>query len=126
MSDGTKTVMPVDEIFYKCCVDGFPIPDHIKETYSNHIYETLVVHVRIQQRNNRKKFTTIQGLPDRINFNRIMRACRTLLRCGGAVVNNREYGQVIQLQGSYADEVRDFLVRIGLCRVDNVHIHGES
>ena len=38
-----------------------------------------LVHIRIQQRNNRKTLTTIQGLSSEYDLKKIVRACKKVL-----------------------------------------------
>ena len=57
------------------------------------------VHVRVQQRNGRKCITTVAGLADDLDIKRICKAFKKNFSCNGAVQNDLEVGEVIQLSG---------------------------
>eukprot|EP01130_Rhizamoeba_saxonica_P004391 TRINITY_DN1798_c0_g1_i1.p1 TRINITY_DN1798_c0_g1~~TRINITY_DN1798_c0_g1_i1.p1 ORF type:complete len:129 (-),score=22.90 TRINITY_DN1798_c0_g1_i1:55-405(-) len=82
------------------------------------------VHIRVQQRNARKKLTTCEGLDQRINFRRVLRALRKNFACNGNIVDHIELGKVIQLQGDKRNDVEEFLTRSGLCTNEEIKIHG--
>lgn len=44
--------------------------------------------------------------------------------CNGTVVENPEYGEVIQLQGDQRDNIRTFLQAIKLAKPEQLHVHG--
>mmetsp|Transcript_42356 Transcript_42356/g.64998 ORF Transcript_42356/g.64998 Transcript_42356/m.64998 type:complete len:107 (+) Transcript_42356:29-349(+) len=56
-----------------------------------------MVHIQFQQRTTRKGMTIIQGLPDDLDFKKIVRHMKKVWNCNGTVINNQEWGQVIQL-----------------------------
>ena len=67
---------------------------------------------------------TVQGLDDDLDLKKICKALRKNLQCNGALVKDKEYGEVIQLQGDHRQKVRDFLVDQEICQKDQVVIHG--
>jgi len=83
-----------------------------------------LVHIRIQQRNNRKTLTTIQGLSADYDLKKIVRACKKEFACNGTVVEHPEYGEVLQLQGDQRTKICDWLVSIGLAKQDQIKVHG--
>ena len=82
------------------------------------------VHLRVQQRNRRKCILTITGLDDDLDLKKICKALRKNLQCNGAVVKDKEFGEIIQLQGDHRQTVRDFLVDQEIVTNDQVIIHG--
>jgi len=82
------------------------------------------VHIRTQQRTARKKLTTCEGLPQNINFNKILRALRKNFNCNGNMVEHTELGKVIQLQGDHRDSLVRFLTETGICQPDHIKVHG--
>lgn len=44
--------------------------------------------------------------------------------CNGTVVENPEYGEVIQLQGDQRQNISDFLKQLKLAKPDQIHMHG--
>ena len=82
------------------------------------------VHIRVQQRNRRKCVLTIQGLDDDLDLKKICKAMRKNLQCNGAIVKDKEFGDVIQLQGDHRAKVGDFLCDQEIIRKEQLIIHG--
>lgn len=82
------------------------------------------VHIRIQQRNGRKSITTVQGLDDDLDLKRICKAFKKMFSCNGAVVVDKEVGEVIQLQGDQRVNVKNFLVEQEICEESRIQVHG--
>ena len=82
------------------------------------------VHIRVQQRNRRKCILTIQGLDDDLDLKKICKALRKNLQCNGAVVKDKEYGDIIQLQGDHRSVVQEFLVDQEIITKDQLVVHG--
>ena len=82
------------------------------------------IHIRIQQRNGRKTLTTVQGLPQELDFKRIIRAFKKSFACNGTLVEDEELGRVIQLQGDQRQKIAAFLIDEGICSKNSVKIHG--
>merc|ERR1712088_274673 len=83
-----------------------------------------LVHIRIQQRNNRKTLTTIQGLSSEYDLKKIVRACKKEFACNGTVVEHPEYGEVLQMQGDQRTKICGWLTKIGLVKQDQLKVHG--
>lgn len=120
-----KIKMDSESIYLLCLSRGYKLPTHIKEAFENWMCETLVVHVRVMQRTNRKKTTICQGLPKYINFQKVLKAMHKNFNCGGTITDSKEYGKVIQLQGNHALNIKSLLLDAQLCRESNIHIHGD-
>ena len=84
------------------------------------------VHLRIQQRNRRKCVLTVQGLDDDLDLKKICKALRKNLQCNGAIVKDKEFGDVIQLQGDHRVKVGAFLVDQEIIQKDQLVIHGAN
>ena len=82
------------------------------------------VHLRIQARNRRKCVLTVQGLDDDLDLKKICKYLRKNLQCNGAIVKDKTFGEVIQLQGDHRQAVRDFLVDMQICQAGQVIVHG--
>jgi translation initiation factor 1 len=82
------------------------------------------VHVRVQQRNGRKSWTTVQGLKKEFNYNKILKDFKKEFCCNGSIIKDPELGQVIQLQGDQRKNVATFLVMAGVVRKDLIKMHG--
>ncbi|KAL6999290.1 hypothetical protein U1Q18_000452, partial [Sarracenia purpurea var. burkii] len=74
------------------------------------------VHIRVQQRNGRKSLTTVQGLKKEFSYEKILKDLKKEFCCNGTVVQDKELGKVIQLQGDQRKNVSNFLVQVNLFR----------
>lgn len=88
------------------------------------IHSLEKVHIRIQQRNGRKSITTIQGLEDDLDLDKILRSFKKNFKCNGAITHHAEYGDVIQLQGDQRNSCKDFMVDHEIIKKEQVQIHG--
>ena len=83
------------------------------------------VHLRVVQRNGRKRVTIIEGLEDDLDLKRIAQALQKAFKCGGHVVDDPDHGLVIQLTGDQRLKVRDFLLEEGIVASKNhIKVHG--
>ena len=82
------------------------------------------VHIRIQQRNGRKSLTTVQGLKKEFSYDKILKDLKKEFCCNGTVVQDKELGKVIQLQGDQRKNASNFLVQAGIVKKDQIKIHG--
>ena len=44
--------------------------------------------------------------------------------CNGTVVEDEQYGEVIQLTGDQRNNIQQFLVDVGICKKDQLVVHG--
>mmetsp|Transcript_39074 Transcript_39074/g.99834 ORF Transcript_39074/g.99834 Transcript_39074/m.99834 type:complete len:115 (-) Transcript_39074:172-516(-) len=94
------------------------------------------VHIRMQQRNGRKSWTTVQGFPDqvrlpksgkvlKVDFDKILRALKKTFKTNGTLIRDEEHGTIFQLQGDIRREVAEFLIdATAIITRDQVMIHG--
>ncbi|XP_036312995.1 eukaryotic translation initiation factor 1-like [Pipistrellus kuhlii] len=82
------------------------------------------IHIRIQQRNNRKTLTTVQEIADVYNKKKLVKAFKKKFACNGSIIEYLEYGEVIQLQGDQCKNICQFLIEIGLSKNDQLKVHG--
>lgn len=80
--------------------------------------------IRNQQRNGRKSVTTVQGLPKGFDLKKMVRALKKEFSCNGTLIDDPEYGHIIQLQGDQRQAVKEFLEREAICGSDQIRIHG--
>mmetsp|Transcript_58767 Transcript_58767/g.135537 ORF Transcript_58767/g.135537 Transcript_58767/m.135537 type:complete len:114 (-) Transcript_58767:169-510(-) len=88
-----------------------------------------IVHIRVQQRNGRKNWTIVEGLPVKmlgypVNFDKILKALKKSFKTNGAIQGSTEGSSVIQLQGDFRRETRDWMVANGLAEEKGVVVHG--
>lgn len=82
------------------------------------------IHIRIQQRSGRKTLTTVQGIDDYYDKKKLVKVFKKKFSCNGTVIENEEYGEVIQLQGDQRTNISEFLQNIGLAKKEQLHVHG--
>ncbi|CAF0903781.1 unnamed protein product [Rotaria sordida] len=85
---------------------------------------STIIHIRIQQRNGKKTLTTVQGIGEEFDKKRLLSVFKKKFACNGTVVDHKEYGEVIQLQGDQRIHVSQFLQDIGLCQAEQIKVHG--
>lgn len=83
-----------------------------------------IVHIRVQQRNGRKCLTTVQGINPKIDLKKVIKAFKKEFACNGTVIEDEEFGKVIQLQGDQRTNASTFLTKQGICAKDAVKVHG--
>lgn len=97
-----------------------------------HVHHIRASHsTGLQQRNGRKTLTTVQGLPDKYDPKKLLKAMKKEFACNGHVVasaddsddesspaptaaKGADFGRVLQFQGDQRLKVKDFLVSCGL------------
>ena len=70
-----------------------------------------IVHIRIKQRNGKKKWTFIEGLSETIDLKKFVKHLSKKLACGGSIVKDKESGdKVIQFQGNHKDVIKKYII----------------
>ncbi|KXN74459.1 eukaryotic translation initiation factor SUI1 [Conidiobolus coronatus NRRL 28638] len=82
------------------------------------------IHIRIQQRNGRKTLTTVQGLPEGLDFKKILKAVKTEFATNGNIVDDEELGKILQMQGDQRTKIAEFFVSNGIVKKNDIKIHG--
>ncbi|KAI9251584.1 translation initiation factor SUI1 [Sporodiniella umbellata] len=82
------------------------------------------VHLRIQQRNGRKTWTTLQGLPKEYDTKKILKTFKKEFACNGTIVDDPELGLILQLTGDQRIKIAEFLVTEGITKKTDIKIHG--
>ena len=83
-----------------------------------------MIHVRLQQRNGRKTLTTIQGLSKDLEFKKLLKAFKKEFACNGCIIDHKEFGEVIQLQGDQRENIKKFLIDANLSDEEYIKLHG--
>ena len=73
------------------------------------VSRTSKIHIRVQQQGKRW-ITTIDGLDDDLDIQRIARAMKKTLHCSIIVTHNKDDEEIVQLQGDHRDDVRSWLI----------------
>mmetsp|Transcript_4927 Transcript_4927/g.7465 ORF Transcript_4927/g.7465 Transcript_4927/m.7465 type:complete len:117 (+) Transcript_4927:104-454(+) len=82
------------------------------------------VHIRLQQRNRRKCILTVTGLASDLDLKKICKALKKSFKCNGAVVNDEDWGDVIQLQGDHRQGVQQFFIEEEIVPKEMIVVHG--
>ena len=82
------------------------------------------VHIRFQQRTGRKGITTVQGLNQGLNFEKLNKEFKKRWGCAGTVIQDPEAGYVIQLQGDQRQHLTEFLIEEKLAKEANIRVFG--
>jgi translation initiation factor 1 len=93
----------------------------------DHSFQKSKVHIRVQQRNGKKCITSVQGLDEDLDQKRICKHMRKVFNCNGNVIDDKDRGEIIQLQGDQRDNVRIFLLEQTVLEAhekDRIVVHG--
>ena len=81
------------------------------------------IHIRRHARSGRKHTTTIQGLPSILDMSKIVKALKKSSDCGGSIITDPEFGDIIQLTGDQREKVLAYLLDQGICHKNQVVVH---
>jgi translation initiation factor 1 len=98
--------------------------DELDDAASSATAKNNYVHIRIQQRNGRKTLTTAAGIPQEVNFEKVLKVFKKNFCCNGTIVKDPELGNVVQLQGDQRQNIAKFLITEGIVQKDAIKIHG--
>eukprot|EP01133_Synstelium_polycarpum_P016366 gene16366-19473_t len=85
---------------------------------------TQYIHIRIFQRSGRKALTTIESLPKKSDFKKILKHFKKTFCCNGSILEDELIGSVIQLQGDHRRESAQFLIDEQIVPKNSIKIHG--
>lgn len=77
------------------------------------------VHLRVRKRNNRKYWTTIEGLDENINVKKLIKNLKKELSCNGSIKD-----EIITFQGDKRQEIKDILIREEIVDEKHIVVHG--
>jgi translation initiation factor 1 len=86
--------------------------------------DTNVVTIKIQQRAGRKAITTLQGLYEGLDFERLSKEFRKRWGCSSIIVQDKEGATVIQLQGDQRVHLKEFLLAEQLVWPAQLRVYG--
>jgi translation initiation factor 1 len=67
------------------------------------------VYIKIQPRSGRKNLTIIYGLAVDLDLKKILKFLKKTLNCNGVLLDDEEFGKILQLQGNHKDFIKEFL-----------------
>lgn len=72
--------------------------------------EDIIIHIKLQQRNGKKSFTIIEGIPVIIDLKKILKLMTQEFSCGGSIqTDENTHEKVIVLQGDQRNKANKFL-----------------
>lgn len=90
----------------------------------------IEIHIKIQQRNGRKCWTFVEGL-DKLELEeneklddfmkKITKHFKQTFNCGASIIKPEN---TIQLNGDQKDNIKDYLIKKGLVKEDQIKMHG--
>lgn len=87
------------------------------------VFQDTKIHIRKQARSGSKMITTIQNLGKDINKKELLKQFRKQFACNGNIASDKEYGEVIQLQGDHARNICKFLREHNYAQEDQIMVH---
>jgi translation initiation factor 1 len=82
------------------------------------------ISIRKQQRTGKKSITIIQGLPNDLDLQKILRAMKKCFQCNGSTSVDEKFGEVIMLSGDKMVDVYEFMIENEICERDELVLHG--
>lgn len=82
------------------------------------------VTIQVLQRTGRKFFTSIIGLADDLDKEKIVSYLKKTYKCNGFIVDNAEFGEIITLFGDQKENVYQFLIKEQICAKDEIILKG--
>eukprot|EP00389_Voromonas_pontica_P004641 GDKH01006899.1.p2 GENE.GDKH01006899.1~~GDKH01006899.1.p2 ORF type:complete len:114 (+),score=20.64 GDKH01006899.1:84-425(+) len=83
-----------------------------------------LIHLRLKQRNGRKTLTFVEGISPEFDYKKLLKAFKKLFNTNGAIMEDEDFGQVIQVQGDHRAQILEFLTEEGICDKEQIRMHG--
>jgi len=88
------------------------------------LFHEKEITISVNQRNGKKCKTNIYGWGEEYDLPKICSYFKKTYKCSGAVIENKDYGSVIELTGNNKKNVYDFLIKEGICSKENIITKG--
>ena len=83
-----------------------------------------IVHLRVQNRNNRKKITICQGLENDLDLKKILKYLKKMYSTNGWVSIDTDGSEIIMFNGDIREQIKEFLTRFNIVNKDLIKMHG--
>ena len=87
-------------------------------------YMEPIITIFVSQRNGKKCKTHIYGWCEEYDLPKICSYLKKTYNCNGAVINNEEYGETIELSGNKKEEIYKFLLSEEICTRNKIILRG--
>jgi translation initiation factor 1 len=94
------------------------------ETYKEELFPEKEITISVNKRNSKKCKTNIYGWGEEYDLSKICSHFKNTYKCSGAVVENKNYGWVIELTGDNKKNIYEFLINEGICCKENIITKG--
>lgn len=81
------------------------------------------IHIRNQQRNGKKSFTSVAGIANCFNYKKLSKYLKKQLNCNGNIQKTDDFGTVLMFQGDWRKEIADFLYHEGIAEKSQLKLH---
>lgn len=85
---------------------------------------TKKVVIQVQRRNARQCFTIISSIAEDLDLYRICAYLKKNLSCGGNVLKDEEFGEIIRLTGDQKQAVIDFFIKEEIYKAEDIILKG--
>lgn len=85
---------------------------------------TGFINIRVFKKSANSKITIIEGLPKIFNHPKILKHFRSSLSCNGHIIEDKDHGTIIQLQGEHIESIKQFLLEEEFCKENQIRIYG--
>lgn len=82
------------------------------------------INIRVQKRNGRKTITTLEGLSDQYDKEKMIKVLKKTWGCNGTIINDPKLGNILQLQGDQRIKLKEFLISERVADSSQIWIHG--
>lgn len=82
------------------------------------------IHIITRKLNSRNFLTFITGIDEKYDYNLILLDLKKEFACNGAVINNKTYGKIIQLNGNHKDKVAQYLINSKIATKEMIKLQG--
>lgn len=86
--------------------------------------EVTIIHISVEMLKKGKKITTINGLGEEYDFDKILKYFKKAFNCNGSVKKDTKGLSTIQLSGDHRELCVKFFIEEGIADDDNIRVHG--
>jgi translation initiation factor SUI1 len=79
-----------------------------------------MVTISVQKRNGRQCITNIIGLENDLDLKKITKYLKKKHNCNGAILNDKQFGEIITLSGDQKEQVYNFLIEEEINKKDEI------
>lgn len=99
------------------------IDDLLNEKNTMDVFQETKIHIRKRARSGSKMITIIQILNGTFDKQKLLNLLRKQFACNGNIATDKEYGEVIQLQGDHIRNICNFLREHNYANEDQIEVH---